>query len=97
MIVTMAARIEINELDDLPRQKIIIDAVEALEGVIETKTDKGALYVSYDPRTTAEQRSSRPSAPRGEHQNCSHRYGKRSSEPASAADISSLRSENVRD
>ena len=44
----MAARIEIKELDDPVRQKQISDAVEALDGVIETKIEKGALHVSYD-------------------------------------------------
>jgi hypothetical protein len=46
---TMAARIEINELGDPVRQKEITDAVVALDGVIETKIEKGALHVSYDP------------------------------------------------
>ena len=39
---TMAARIEINELDDPVRQKEISDAVKALDGVIGTKIEKGA-------------------------------------------------------
>jgi len=39
---TMAARIEINELHDPVRQKEISDAVKALDGVIETKIEKGA-------------------------------------------------------
>ena len=41
----MAARIEINELGDPAQQKKIINAVEALVGVIETKIEKGALHV----------------------------------------------------
>jgi copper chaperone CopZ len=53
---TMAARIEINELGDPARQKEITDAVEALDGVIETKIAKGALHVSYDPLVTTEKR-----------------------------------------
>jgi hypothetical protein len=40
---TMAARIEIAELGDPAQQKKIIDAVEALDGVIETKIEKGAV------------------------------------------------------
>jgi copper chaperone CopZ len=50
----MAARIEIKELGDPAQQKKIIDVVKALNGVIETKIEKGALHVSYDPLTTSE-------------------------------------------
>src|ERR1041384_3017761 len=53
---TMAARIEIKELGDPAHQKKITDAVEALEGVIETKIAKGALHVSYDPLATTEKK-----------------------------------------
>lgn len=53
---TMAARIEINELGDPAHQKKIIDAVEALVGVIETKIEKGALHVLYDPLVTTEKK-----------------------------------------
>jgi len=53
---TMAARIEIKELGDPARQKKITDAVQALDGVIETKIAKGALHVSYDPLTTTEKK-----------------------------------------
>ena len=53
---TMAARIEINELGDPAHQKQITDAVEALDGVIETKIEKGALHVSYDPLATSEKK-----------------------------------------
>ena len=53
---TMAARIEIKELGDPVRQKEIIDAVAALDGVIETKIEKGALHVSYDPLGTTEKK-----------------------------------------
>src|SRR5207248_7329608 len=53
---TMAARIEIKELDDPVRQKQISDAVEALDDVIETKIEKGALHVSYDPLATTEKK-----------------------------------------
>jgi len=52
----MAARIEINELGDPVRQKELTDAVEALEGVIETKIEKGAVHVSYDPLATTEKK-----------------------------------------
>ena len=52
----MAARIEINELGDPVRQKELTDAVEVLEGVIETKIEKGALHVSYDPLATTEKK-----------------------------------------
>jgi copper chaperone CopZ len=53
---TMAARIEINELGDPVRQKEITDAVEALDGVIEAKIEKGALHVSYDPLAATEKK-----------------------------------------
>jgi copper chaperone CopZ len=52
----MAARIEIKELDDPVRQKEISDAVKALDGVIETKIENGALHVSYDPLATSEKK-----------------------------------------
>jgi len=52
----MAARFEIKELGDPARQKKITDAVQALDGVIETKIAKGALHVSYDPLTTTEKK-----------------------------------------
>jgi copper chaperone CopZ len=53
---TMAARIEIKELGDPAHQKKITDAVDALDGVIETKIEKGALHVSYDPLATTEKK-----------------------------------------
>jgi copper chaperone CopZ len=53
---TMAARIEINELGDPVRQNELTDAVEVLDGVIETKIEKGALHVSYDPLATTEKK-----------------------------------------
>ena len=53
---TMVARIEIKELDDPAHQKEITDAVEALDGVIETKIEKGALHISYDPLATTEKK-----------------------------------------
>jgi len=53
---TMAARIEIEDLGDPAHQKKITDAVKALDGVIETKIEKGALHVSYDPLTTTEKK-----------------------------------------
>ena len=52
----MVARIEIQELSDLAHQKEITDAVEALDGVIETKIEKGALHVSYDPLATTQKK-----------------------------------------
>ncbi len=52
----MATRIEINELGDPAHQKKITDAVGALDGVIETKIEKGALHVSYDPLATTEKK-----------------------------------------
>ncbi len=45
----MTARLEINELGDAARQKEIIDAVVALDGVMEATIKKGALHVSFDP------------------------------------------------
>ncbi len=53
---TMAARIEIKELGDPAHQKKITDSVEALDGVIEAKIEKGALHVSYDPLATTEKK-----------------------------------------
>ena len=42
---TMAARIEIKELGDPALQKKITDAVDALDGVLEAKIEKGALHI----------------------------------------------------
>ena len=53
---TMAARIEIKEFGDPARQKEITDAVEALDGVIETRIENGALHVSYDPLAMTEKK-----------------------------------------
>jgi hypothetical protein len=53
---TMAARIEIEDLGDPAHQKKVTDAVEALDGVIETKMEKGALHFSYDPLATTEKK-----------------------------------------
>jgi len=53
---TMAARIEIKELEDPAHQKKITDTVAALEGVIASKIEKGALHVSYDPLATTEKK-----------------------------------------
>jgi copper chaperone CopZ len=53
---TMVARIEIEELGDPARHKEITDAVEALDGVIEIKIEKGALHVSFDPLATTEKK-----------------------------------------
>ncbi len=52
----MTARIEINELGDPARQKEITDAITAIDGVIEVKFAKGALYVSYDPLSGSEKK-----------------------------------------
>ena len=53
---TMVARIEIKELGDPAREREITDAIEALDGVIEARIQKGALHVSYDPLTTTEKK-----------------------------------------
>jgi copper chaperone CopZ len=53
---TMAARIEIQELADPACQRQITEAVEALDGVIELKIEKGALHVSYDALTTTDKK-----------------------------------------
>jgi ribosome maturation protein Sdo1 len=53
---TMVARIEINELGDVARQKEITDAVEALDGVVEIKIEKAALHVSFDALATTEEK-----------------------------------------
>ena len=52
----MIARIQINDHGGPARQKETIDAVEALDGIIETKIENAALYVSYDPLTTSEKK-----------------------------------------
>ncbi len=52
----MLARIEIAELGDPARQKEIIDAIVALNGVIEAKIENNAVHVSYDPLTTSEKK-----------------------------------------
>ena len=53
---TMAARIEVNDVGDPAHQKKITDALEALDGVLETKIEKGALHVSYDPLARTEKK-----------------------------------------
>lgn len=53
---TMVARIEVDELRDPACQKKITDALGALEGVIETKMEKGALHVSFDPLATTDKK-----------------------------------------
>ena len=53
---TMAARIEIEELGDPPHQKKITDAGEGLDGGMETKIEKGAVHVSYDPLAMTEKK-----------------------------------------
>ena len=53
---TMVARIEIEELGNPANQKQITDALEALDGVIESKIEKGALHVSYDSLGTTEKK-----------------------------------------
>ncbi len=53
---TMAARFEINNLEDPTRQKQITDAIVTLEGAIEVRIENGALHVSYDPLTTSEKK-----------------------------------------
>jgi copper chaperone CopZ len=53
---TMVARIEINELGDLGRHKEITNAVQALDGVIAVKIEKGAVHVSYDPLATTDKK-----------------------------------------
>ena len=52
----MVARIEIQQLGDPSHQKEITDAVEALDGVIELKIEKGALHVSYNPLATSQKK-----------------------------------------
>ena len=53
---TMAARIEINELGNHVHQKKMRDTVDALDGVIESKIEKGAVHVSYGPLATTEKK-----------------------------------------
>ena len=53
---TMVARLEIEELGDPAREREMIDAVVALEGVVEAKIAKGALHISYDPLATTEKK-----------------------------------------
>lgn len=53
---TMVARLEIEELGDPARERKIVDAVVALDGVTEAKIEKSALHVSYDPLATTDKR-----------------------------------------
>jgi hypothetical protein len=53
---TMAARIAIKEMGNPAHQKRITDTVAALNGVLETKMEKSALHVSYDPLATTEKK-----------------------------------------
>ena len=53
---TMAARIEVEELGDPDCERKIIDAVGALDGVIEVKIENGALHVSYNALATTEKK-----------------------------------------
>jgi len=53
---TMVARIEIKELGDPAHQSKKADAVMALNGVIESKIEKAALHVSYDPLATTQKK-----------------------------------------
>src|SRR5947208_4821842 len=53
---TMSARIEIQELGDPARERKIIDAILALDGVIEAKIENEAVHVSYDPLSTTEKK-----------------------------------------
>jgi copper chaperone CopZ len=50
----MVARIEVNDIEDPAGQSKIVNAVMALDGVTESKIEKGALHVSYDPLDTTE-------------------------------------------
>ena len=52
----MSAKIDIDGLDNPNRGKAITDAVSLLDGVIETRIEKGALHVSYDPLVTTEKK-----------------------------------------
>jgi hypothetical protein len=93
---TMAARIEIKELGDLVCQKEITDAVEALGGVIETKIEKGALHVSYDPLATTEKKIAGYPLHWDHDQSCGHRHGRRASRPADIKTRRLLLEGNVR-
>jgi copper chaperone CopZ len=53
---TMVARLEIEELGDPARERKIVDAVVALDGVTEAKIEKSALHVSYDPLATTDKK-----------------------------------------
>ena len=52
----MVARLEIEELGDPARERQMIEAVVALEGVVEAKIANGALHISYDPLATTEKK-----------------------------------------
>jgi hypothetical protein len=56
LIEMMSGRIEIEELGDPSIEKEITEAVSALDGVSETKIEKGALHVSYNPLTTTDKK-----------------------------------------
>src|SRR5436309_15736031 len=61
----IVARLEIEELGDPAREREIIKAVAALDGVVEAKIENGALHVSYDPLLRLKRNSSRLSAAPG--------------------------------
>jgi len=61
----MAARIEIKELGDPAHQKKITDAVEALDGVIETKIEKARSTSCTIRWQRLKRNSSKQSAPPG--------------------------------
>jgi hypothetical protein len=61
----MAARIEIKELGDPAHQKKITDSVEALDGVIEAKIEKGtSLTIRWQQLKRKSSRLSAPPGPR---------------------------------
>jgi copper chaperone CopZ len=51
---TMAVRIETDAVGSAKDEKVITDALNAIEGVHEVNVAKGAIHVTYDPMQTSE-------------------------------------------
>jgi copper chaperone CopZ len=53
---TMAAKIEIEPMNDPAGENRIAEGVAALDGVTDFKIKNGVVHVSYDPLTTSEKK-----------------------------------------
>jgi copper chaperone CopZ len=56
LVATMVARIEIDGVGSPTREKLINDALNAIEGVEEVSIEHGAIHVTYDPLQTTEKK-----------------------------------------